>query len=276
MYLAEQHIGELWHSLLGHLLRAPKVTARGVGTRELTGVSLTLADARNNVLISRQRDLNYRFLVAEWVWIASGRQDVASIAAYNSRIAQFSDNGEHFFGAYGPRIADHWEEKLDLCRRDPGTRQAVLVTYRHPPNGGTKDLPCTLTLQLLPREGKLHLVVNMRSSDVWLGLPYDVFNFTMLQNAAAGELGLEVGWLRLNLGSSHLYDRDESAALLARAGTSGYLRSPKLPGNLPPHLEAALLRQPRPEGDQPAYVWNRYENALRAKDKAAALEYLRA
>ena len=275
MYLAEQHIGLLWHSLLGHLLRAPRVTARGMGTREMAGVSLTLADARNNVLVSRYRDLNYRFLVAEWVWIASGRQDVESIAAYNSRIAEFSDNGETFFGAYGPRITDYWQDRLELCRRDPGTRQAVIMTYRYPPPGGTKDVPCTISLQLLPREGKMHMVVNMRSSDVWLGLPYDVFNFTMLQNAAAGELGLEVGWLRLNLGSSHLYDRDESKALLARAGTAGFLRAPALPGNPPPHLEAALLRKTRPEGEPP-YVWNRYENALRAKDKAAALEYLRA
>jgi thymidylate synthase len=59
----------------------------------------------------------------------------------------------------------------------------------------------------------------MRSSDIWLGLPYDMFNFSMI----TGYIGLilrqkmcrevSMGWVTINVGSSHLYlPRDTAEA----------------------------------------------------------------
>jgi len=77
---------------------------------------------------------------------------------------------------------------------------------------GSKDVPCTLSLQLLIRDRRLHMVVNMRSNDVVWGLPHDVFSFTCLQEVLMLELreaGVPVddlGAYHHHAGSLHVYD----------------------------------------------------------------------
>jgi hypothetical protein len=71
-----------------------------------------------------------------------------------------------------------------------------------------KDVPCTLALQFFIREGKLHLHVNMRSSDIILGIAYDVPAFTTMQEVLANELGVELGEYVHTSNSLHCYERD--------------------------------------------------------------------
>ena len=74
------------------------------------------------------------------------------------------------------------------------------------------DVPCTCTLQFLVREDRLHLVTNMRSNDIILGLTHDVFCFTMLQEILARQLGFGLGSYSHIVGSLHLYDKNLNAA----------------------------------------------------------------
>ena len=71
-----------------------------------------------------------------------------------------------------------------------------------------KDVPCTLALQFFIREGKLHLHVNMRSSDIILGIAYDVPAFTTMQEVLANELGVDLGEYVHTSNSLHCYERD--------------------------------------------------------------------
>jgi thymidylate synthase len=52
----------------------------------------------------------------------------------------------------------------------------------------------------------------MRSNDTYLGLPHDVFEFTMLQELVARSVGVEPGICRHMVGSLHLYDVDFTGA----------------------------------------------------------------
>lgn len=92
---------------------------------------------------------------------------------------------------------------------DPDSRRAVIPIYS-PPDIGTdsNDIPCTTTLQFLIRSGCLNMITTMRSNDIYLGLPYDVFNFTMLQELVACRLGVKLGTYHHFVGSMHYYDRD--------------------------------------------------------------------
>jgi thymidylate synthase len=57
------------------------------------------------------------------------------------------------------------------------------------------------------------MLTSMRSNDAWLGLPHDVFAFTMIQELVARSLGVELGEYRHSVGSLHLYERDEKKAI---------------------------------------------------------------
>lgn len=271
--------GVLWAELVKDLLLYGKpVAPRGHPSVELRNVQLVLTDPLANVLVNPVRRVNYRFMVAEWLWIWFGRDDVAAISRYNPNIAKFSDNGIDFNGSYGPRLKEQWDNVMSLLAHQPDTRQAVLHVFdqqdiRHQ----TKDVPCTLTLQFLARDGKLHLTVNMRSSDVWLGLPYDVFNFTMLQNVAATELMVELGDFTMNLASSHLYDVNREAATQVLLSETETVCSPVLTELPPTWLEDVLTDVTRvaEPGLGPHEPWSTYAQALCASKSLDALTYLR-
>lgn len=230
-----------WAVLLRDLFEYGQgVSPRDQGTRELPQYTLAI-DTKRPVLTIPERQLNYRFMAAEAWWILEGRDDVASISVYNSRIAQFSDDGERFFGAYGPEIARQLPYVVQKLMDDPNSRQAGLTIWRaNPP--ATKDVPCTVSiffqLRRPPAGGSplLNAHVFMRSSDAWLGIPYDVFNFSMLTHYVAGFLNQRLaglapvkplatgdaaqiyeavtpGRLFLTAASAHLYDRDAEPAL---------------------------------------------------------------
>lgn len=216
-----------WVKLLERLLASGAEAApRGKKVKELLGVQLRVRDARRNVIVDWQRKLNYRFLVAEWLWIEAARNDLAFLSRHNSRLREFSDDGVTLAGAYGPRLGPQRGWVLSKLREDPETRQAVASIWTPAP-GPSKDIPCTLNLQFLRRQKKLHLVATMRSSDAWLGIPYDFFSFTQYAGRLAEDLGEPLGEAILNLGSSHLYEEHwAAAASIANAPTGHALFSP--------------------------------------------------
>ncbi len=59
-----------------------------------------------------------------------------------------------------------------------------------------------------PPKKALELHVDMRSNDAWLGVPYDVIQFSMLQTAMAAELDAAVGSYTHMSHSMHLYKKD--------------------------------------------------------------------
>jgi thymidylate synthase len=199
---------DAWFTLLHSLIRLGlPAKPRDQATHELLGVNFTVKNLRGNILVHPIRQLGYRFMVAEWLWIAAGHNDVKSMQHFSKLIDRFSDDGETFYGAYGPRLDNQWNYLVGKLQDAADTRQAVATIWTpNPP--ATKDYPCTLSWQLLIRHGALHAIVTMRSSDIWLGLPYDFFNFSQLTNMMASTLKLPAGSLTFNLGSSHLYDRD--------------------------------------------------------------------
>jgi len=175
-------------------------------------------DMHNPILSVIERKLGYRFMFREAWWIMDGRNDVESIKDYSKAISSFSDDGFYFKGAYGPRVVDQLHYVVDSLIDDINTRQAVLTIWRANPRA-SKDIPCTISIQWLIRDYKIHCIDNMRSSDIWLGVPYDVFNFTMLTGCIMlllrekGLHDLKLGNLYLNAGSRHLYENNFESAI---------------------------------------------------------------
>lgn len=207
-----------WLSMLTQLLHAPVVSPRGLSTRELLGFK-SVVPMNCPVISLMDRRLGYRFMCAEAAWILSGDNKVSTIQPFSQKINQFSDDGYMFFGAYGPKIIQQLPYVIRSLKDDEYTRQAVISIWRESPMK-SKDIPCTITLQWLIRDGELHCFANMRSSDVWLGIPYDWFNFSMvsayllliLRQLSPAFKHIELGQLHLYAASQHLYESNWAEA----------------------------------------------------------------
>lgn len=204
------NFSEDWLDLLDSVMQQKGVSSpRGLLTKELLHHTIVV-DARKPVLRVQERGLSYKFMAAEAYWILSGSDSVDGIAPYNVNISKFSDDGKTFFGAYGPKIKSQLPYVIHKLVSDKDTRQAGLTIWRESPPY-TKDVPCTVAVFFSIRGDVLNAHVFMRSSDIWLGLPYDVFNFSMLIHLVCGELnlagcpGITPGLVYLTAMSSHLY-----------------------------------------------------------------------
>lgn len=163
------------------------------------------------------RKLNPKFAAAESLWIISGSNLLEPPAAQAHYLRNFSDDGVTLSGAYGPKFVDQLPYVVNALTQSRASRQAVCTLWRERP-GPSKDVPCTIALQWLIRDGQLHCVTSMRSSDAWLGIPYDVWAFSvmsklvLLRLTREADLPLELGELILTCGSQHLYAIDWVAA----------------------------------------------------------------
>lgn len=184
---------------------------------EIINAAFFVEDPSRNVVTSPIRKMPMRYAVAELAWYLSGSNRVRDIGPFASKWIDISDDGIHNNSAYGYRIQhlfgfDQWDYVKDMLTKSPGSRQAI-IHIKDASDKPTKDVPCTVYLQFLIRDNKLHLSVHMRSNDIWMGVPYDMFSFTFLQMKMAMELGVDLGNYTHFAGSLHMYKRDYEEAL---------------------------------------------------------------
>lgn len=195
------------------------VSPRGLPTRELFGAQLYLRNPLDRIVPSPARKLNPGFMVAEWVSTVLGIDDINFFTQFISGYNQYSSDGKTLDGCYGTRInythpngevRNQLKAAVHRLQQDPDSRQAVVALYGRDDlfGGGGVNTPCTLNLQFMVRDDHLHLITTMRSNDVHRGLPYDMFNFTMLQELVAGWLGLPMGVYLHQAASLHMYEAD--------------------------------------------------------------------
>lgn len=256
-----------WQATLEKVLDTGRViTTRGKRVIEVDHHTVTV-NMNHPVLWSETRKLNYKFMAAEAAWIISGSDSVAEIGKYNPRMFEFSDDGLRLAGAYGVRFSEQFIPTVDRLLDDPNTRQATMTLWR-PELRKSKDMPCTVAMDFKIREGMLNAHVFMRSSDVWLGLPYDVFSFSMMACNILEAYKLRGGYADVNLGvlyltaaSSHLYEEHWLAGTQARNGV--FKETGKLPpgyhdpkGRLVPSISVRyLLEKARDGGPGSPFRW---------------------
>lgn len=176
--------------------------------------------------------VNYRFAYAEFMALVCGWQDVEWLARFNKNVAQFSDDGVVFYGAYGPRLFRQLVNVLGVLIDDPDSRQAVCSIWE-PKDllADTKDKPCNTQFYLKVRDNALHLTLLRRSADIIWGVPYDNFIWGMLLTHLAQCLNVKTGALVEVIDSLHLYTPHAgyyTAARIEKAvGPSKPLKSPE-------------------------------------------------
>lgn len=188
----------------------------GAVVGEFLDAVFCVEDPTRSIVTSPIRKMPMRYAVGELAWYLSGSNRVADISRYAKKWSEISDDGLTNNSAYGYRIQhkfgfDQWEHVKGMLQKDPNTRQAV-IHIKDASNTPTKDTPCTVYLQFFLRNNKLNLSVHMRSNDIWMGVPYDMFSFCFLQVKMAMELGVEIGSYTHYAGSLHMYQRDYKSA----------------------------------------------------------------
>lgn len=198
------------------------------------GAHLT-ADLRHGLLpVVDVRLTRPRTAAAEVAWFLTGARRVDELHRHGVRIwDDFAEAGE-VDTAYGWRWRrafgrDQLREAVETLVEDASSRR-VFVSAWDPSRDGMRacqlNSPCPVGFTLSTAGGALNSTLLLRSSDVFVGLPYDAMGHCVLVTAIAQELELPAGMVSFALAHPHLYDghRDDAAEGLRRR--SGWASRP--------------------------------------------------
>lgn len=218
MYLDCETLDDALRGLYPQLLEQDVIVATSRDpTREIVGVLIKIQKPRARLSRTETRGKPFSAL-GELLWYLTRDNQLAFILPYIPKYEKESEDHLTVHGGYGRRLFNHRGQNqiknvLTLLREHPSSRRAVIQLYdaedisrRYP------EIPCTSTLQFLVRDGLVHMVTTMRSNDAYIGLPHDVFCFTMLQEIVARSLGYELGSYSHFVGSMHLYETNRNDA----------------------------------------------------------------
>jgi len=240
----------LYPALLG---RSPDtvVATRGE-TAEIIGALIEIEQPRARLSRSETRGKLFSSL-GELLWYLSRDNRLDFIERYVPRYRDESEDGVGVYGGYGPRLFgqrgyDQVRNVIELLRSRPTSRRAVIQIFDAQDIAAIhKEIPCTTTLQFFVRKERLDMVTTMRSNDAYLGLPHDVFCFTMLQEIIARSLDRDIGIYRHFAGSLHLYkDRWADAQHFVDEAYQQRIAMPEMPAGDPwPAIGSVLQAEER-------------------------------
>lgn len=208
----------VWWRLLSRLEHGTPRHTRQTKSYENLGVTYTI-DPTYPLVTNPERNVSLSFAVGEVIWTMSGEARLEVISPYNKALKNFLvvDDSGVVLGAYGPKIVEQLPKVIQLLMDDNlSSRRAMIyisdsVALMNSLDTGNPSLPCTSSIQFLVQENKVYCFVSMRSQDIWLGFPYDVFLFCHLLNAVVYKLKergyvVSPGYLIVTVGTLHLYD----------------------------------------------------------------------
>jgi len=132
-------------------------------------------------------------------------------------------NDEDFareYGDLGPVYGKQWREWLgadgvpidqiatviEQLKTDPDSRRIIVSAWNVTDLPQMALSPCHAFFQFYVANGKLSCMLTQRSSDMFLGVPFNIASYSLLTHMIADQLGLEVGEFTWSSGDTHIYD----------------------------------------------------------------------
>ena len=105
------------------------------------------------------------------------------------------------------QLVDQVDFLLHELKHNPASRRHITSLWNIDDLDEMSLQPCVWHTQWLVKESKLHLIVGQRSCDVAVGLPFNLFQYYVLQRLISQVTGYEPGQMIFNIGDVHIYDR---------------------------------------------------------------------
>lgn len=111
-------------------------------------------------------------------------------------------NGEPLFVGRG---VDQITQLVDMIKATPDSRRLIVSAWNPGDVPRMALPPCHTMWQVRVLNGRLHLQLYQRSADMFLGVPFNIASYALLQVMLAHVTGHEVGDFVHTLGDAHIY-----------------------------------------------------------------------
>lgn len=245
--MATPSIDDQYKALIEQTLKALPVMGRNGATRKSVGKQLRFEIEGNNdigytVPLLKVKKIVPRIIVGELLWFISGSTDNYNLNKNNIYIWDANSSEEELDkrnlpwkkGDCGPIYGfqwRHWNSPYIGCsseytgkgidqlsnvmrslKSDPFSRNHLVIAYNPEQMKLMALPPCHYSYQFVCEplaEGgiRINLIFVMRSTDIGLGLPFNIASYALLLLMVAKDLGYVPGEVIANLHDAHIYER---------------------------------------------------------------------
>lgn len=202
----------------------PSDDRTGTGTLSVFGLQMRYDLADGFPLVTTKR-VHLKSVIHELLWFLSGDTNIAYLKENGVSIWNEWADGS---GDLGPVYGKQWRDfggvdqiarLVEQIKTTPDSRRLIVSAWNPADVPQMALPPCHTLWQVRVLGGKLHLQLYQRSADMFLGVPFNIASYALLQMMLARVCELEPGEFVHSLGDAHIYSNhmEQVRTQLARA-----------------------------------------------------------
>lgn len=173
-------------------------------------------DLRQGYPLLTTKKMPFKIVLHELLWFVSGSSNIKYLQDHKIHYwDEFADKDLNLGPVYGVQWR-HWKDQhgqdidqlqwaIDQIKTNPNSKAIIVSAWNVADLEAMRLPPCHTMFQFDVTKGKLRMHLYQRSSDVFLGLPFNIAQYSMLLMMVAHVTGLEARELVVSIGNAHLY-----------------------------------------------------------------------
>lgn len=203
----KQYLDALQH-ILDHGI--PSEDRTGTGTLSVFGMQMRYDLAQGFPLVTTKK-VHLKSIIHELLWFLSGDTNIGYLQENGVSIwNEWADASGDLGPVYGKQWRDFGgvDQIAELVRQigaTPDSRRLIVSAWNPVDVPQMALPPCHTLWQVRVLGGKLHLQLYQRSADMFLGVPFNIASYALLQMMLAKITDTEPGTFVHTLGDAHIY-----------------------------------------------------------------------
>jgi thymidylate synthase len=205
-----------WHdfqyfNIVKHALTGVEKTDRtGTGTRSVFAHEERFALTDGTIPLLTTKKMHTKSVIHELLWYLRGDTNIKYL---NDNGVTIWDEWANDDGDLGPVYGQQWRQwggdqiakVITLLRTNPNSRRMLVSAWNASELKHMALPPCHYSFQFWTADGKLSMIMNQRSCDVGLGVPYNIVQYSILLRMIAQVTGFMPGEFIWRGGDVHIY-----------------------------------------------------------------------
>ncbi len=206
-----------YHELMKYVLEngIKKTDRTGTGTISVFGYQMRFNLKEGFPLLTTKK-LHTKSIIHELLWFLKGETNIQYLKENGVSIwDEWADENGNLGPVYGyqwrnwPRpdgdSIDQIKKVEEMIKKSPDSRRLIVSAWNVADIDQMKLPPCHAFFQFYVADNKLSCQLYQRSADIFLGVPFNIASYALLNLMMAQVCGLEPGDFIHTLGDAHLY-----------------------------------------------------------------------
>ena len=187
----------------------------GTGTFSCFGYQMRF-DLNEGFPLLTTKKLHLRSIIYELLWFLKGDTNVRYLQENNVKIwNEWADEEGNLGPVYGKqwrkwqgqdgKVYDQIAEVIQTIKNNPNSRRHIVCSWNVDDLPKMHLSPCHCLFQFYVANGRLSCQLYQRSADTFLGVPFNIASYALLNMMIAQVCNLEIGEFILSFGDVHLY-----------------------------------------------------------------------